>query len=187
MKKFFKYFAFGFLVFLIYIVIDTYPQLDLISGFSAKSVASGHFIDGRSLETIQQGDNDIPKVDWATNEINQGEKFVTSTVHGLKERKAIYREGLGSTLINDDFDVSKPYEVPKRAKLNTNLPYPYGNVKPKDTVFANIDWCGGAGDCHDGHQTVASRDCAFRAARRHHRRVCVTMEFVDFSPRLSTD
>jgi hypothetical protein len=32
------------------------------------------------------------------------------------KRKAIYREGLGATLINDDFDVSKPYLVPKRTK-----------------------------------------------------------------------
>ena len=56
------------------------------------------------METIQQGDNDIDKIDWATNEINDAERFVTSKVYGLKERKAIYREGLGATLINDDFD-----------------------------------------------------------------------------------
>jgi hypothetical protein len=30
---------------------------------------------------------------------------------------------LGATLINDDFDVSKPYLVPKRTKLNNNLPF----------------------------------------------------------------
>lgn len=103
-------------------------------------MASGHFIDGRSLETIQQGDNDIPKIDWAKNQINEVGKSVTSTVYGLKERKAIYRPGLGATLINDDFDVNKPYEVPKRMKLNNNLPYPYGNLEPKDTVFANVDY-----------------------------------------------
>jgi hypothetical protein len=28
--------------------------LDLISGFSAKSIASGHFIDKRSKETIEK-------------------------------------------------------------------------------------------------------------------------------------
>jgi hypothetical protein len=30
-------------------------QVDLISGFSAKSIASGHFIDQRSKETIEKG------------------------------------------------------------------------------------------------------------------------------------
>lgn len=139
-KNFLKYFAFGALCYIIYLVIAAYPQLDMISGFSAKSVASGHFIDGRSLETIQQGDNDIPKIDWATNKIDGKQRFVTSTVYGLKKRKAIYREGLGATLIDDDFDVTKPYEVPKRNKIKNNLPYPYGNHEPADTLFSNVDY-----------------------------------------------
>ena len=139
-KNFLKYFAFGALCYIIYLVIAAYPQLDMISGFSAKSVASGHFIDGRSLETIQQGDNDIPKIDWATNKIDGKQRFVTSTVYGLKKRKAIYREGLGATLIDNDFDVTKPYEVPKRNKINNNLPYPYGNQEPADTLFSNVDY-----------------------------------------------
>ena len=140
MKKFFKIFAVLVVLLLVYLRIAIYPQLDLISGFASKSVASGHFIDNRSLETIQEGDNDIPKIDWAKNTINDPEKYVTATVYGLKERKAIYREGLGATLINDDFDVSKPYNVPKRSKLENNLPFPYGNNDPKDTVFSNINY-----------------------------------------------
>ena len=140
MKNFFKILSLLLVVILIYLRIAIYPQLDLISGFSAKSVASGHFLDNRSQEMIEQGDNDIDKIDWATNEINESAKYTTASVHGLKERKAIYREGLGATLINDDFDVSKPYEVPKRTKINNNLPFPYGNNEPKDTVFANVDY-----------------------------------------------
>ncbi|WP_345093608.1 serine hydrolase [Flavobacterium chungnamense] len=140
MKKFFKIFAVLLILVLVYLRIEIYPQLDMITGFSSKSVTSGHFLDNRSLETIEQGDNDIDKIDWATNEINDAERFVTSKVYGLKERKAIYREGLGATLINDDFDFSKPYNVPKRTKINTNLPFPYGNLEPKDTVFSNIDY-----------------------------------------------
>jgi hypothetical protein len=46
-----------------------------------------------------------------TNKINETQKFATASVYGLKERKAIYREGLGATLISDDFDISKPYET----------------------------------------------------------------------------
>lgn len=140
MKKFLKIFAVVLLIVFVYLRIEIYPQLDLISGFSAKSVASGHFIDGRSLETIQKGDNDIDKVDWATNAIDENGKFAISKVYGLKTRKAIYREGLGVTLINDDFDVDKPYNVPKRTVLKNDLPYPYGNNNPVDTTFANIDY-----------------------------------------------
>lgn len=140
MKKFLYFFAALLFAVLIYIRLSIYPQLDLISGFSAKSVASAHFIDNRSLETIQQGDNDINKVDWATNNIDDNAGFAVSKVYGLKKRKAIYREGLGATLINENFDISKPFQTPKRTKLDNNLPYPYGNLEPKDTVFTNIDY-----------------------------------------------
>ncbi len=140
MKKFFKYLGLAILVFLVYTGITTYPKLDLISGFSAKSVASGHFLDNRSIDLIEKTDNDIDLIDLAKNQINDAEKFATASVYGLKERKAIYREGLGATLINDDFDVSKPYDVPKRMVLNNNLEFPYGNLEPKDTVFSNVDY-----------------------------------------------
>ena len=140
MKKFFKFLGIALLVFLVYFGYTTYPKLDLISGFSAKSVASGHFIDNRPLERIENGDNDFEPINIATNKIDDNEKFATSSVYGLKERKAIYREGLGTTLINDDFDLTKPYEVPKRNKLENNLPFPYGNKEPKDTVFSNVDY-----------------------------------------------
>lgn len=140
MKKFLKIFALLLVIILVYLRIAIYPQLDLISGFASKSVASGHFLDNRSLETIEQGDNDIDKVDWATNEIDEKGRFATATVHGFKERKAIYREGLGATLINDDFDVTQPYLVPKRTQIKNNLPFPYGNNEPTDTVFSNVDY-----------------------------------------------
>ena len=140
MKKIFKILGLAVLLFAVYFGYNTYPKLDLISGFSAKSVASGHFIDHRSQDIIEKNDNDIPKINWAKNTIDDTAKFATASVFGLKERKAIYREGLGATLINDDFDVSKPYEVPKRTKIKNNLPFPYGDNEPKDTVFANIDY-----------------------------------------------
>ena len=140
MKKIFKFVALAILVGIVYIGFTTYPKLDLISGFSAKSIASGHFIDNRSQELIEKGDNDIDMIDLATNQIDAVGKLAVSSVYGLKERKAIYREGLGATLINDDFDVVKPYLVPKRTKLNNNLPFPYGNNERKDTVFANVDY-----------------------------------------------
>ena len=140
MKKLFKFVGFASFIGIFYLGFTNYPKLDLISGFSAKSIASGHFIDNRSQEMIEKGDNDIDMIDLAKNNIEDAGKFAVASVYGLKERKAIYREGLGVTLINDDFDVSKPYLVPKRTKLNNNLPFPYGNNEPKDTVFSNVDY-----------------------------------------------
>ncbi|WP_264566121.1 serine hydrolase domain-containing protein [Flavobacterium sp. N3904] len=140
MKKYFRISAFVFLVFLGYFGFTNYPKLELISGFSAKSVASGHFIANHTQNFIEQNDDAFDVIDWATNEINESGKFATSTVFGLKKRKAIYRVGLGATLINDDFDIAKPYEIPKRIQTKNNLTFPYGELEPKDTVFANVDY-----------------------------------------------
>lgn len=139
MKKIGSFLAVVLVFVLGYFGWSTYPKLDLISGFAAKSVASGHFVDGRPLVVIEAQDNDIKLVDWATNTINDAGKFATASVNGLKERKAIYREGIGATLINDDFDETKPYLIPRRSKGKTGL-YPYGDVKPRDTVFTNVNY-----------------------------------------------
>ena len=114
MKKIVQLIGIAAVIGLLFFGYTTYPKLDLISGFSAKSIASGHFIDHRSQQMIEQGDNDIDLIDLAQNTIDDAGLFATASVKGLKERKAIYREGLGATLINDDFDTSKPYLVPKR-------------------------------------------------------------------------
>ena len=140
MKKIIKITALLLLGYIIYYGFITYPKLDLISGFSAKSVASAHFLDNRTLNVIEKTDNKIPMIDLAKNKINGKERFATASVYGLKQRKAIYREGLGATLINENFDISKPYNVPKRNKLQNNLPFPYGNLEPKDTIFSSIDY-----------------------------------------------
>ena len=140
MKKYFRISAFVFLVFLGYFGFTNYPKLELISGFSAKSVASGHFIANHTQNFIERNDDAFDVIDWATNEINESGKFATASVFGLKNRKAIYRVGLGATLINDDFDIAKQYEIPKRIQTKNNLPFPYGELEPKDTVFANVDY-----------------------------------------------
>lgn len=140
MKKILKLLVLVLVLAFLYFGFTTYPKLDLISGFSAKSVASGHFIDNRSVALIEKTDNDIKMIDLASNVVDEAGKFATATVYGLKERKAIYREGLGATLINDDFDISKPYLLPKRTKLENNLPFPYGNNERKDTLLSDIDY-----------------------------------------------
>jgi CubicO group peptidase (beta-lactamase class C family) len=125
---------------LIYIAFTYYPKLELISGFSAKSVASAHFIDNRSMDVIEKSDNDIKLIRLANNAVFDEEKYATSSVFGLKKRKAIYREGLGSLLIDADFDVSEPYLLPKRIQPKVDLPYPFGTNEPKDSVFTNVDY-----------------------------------------------
>lgn len=141
MKKAFQFIGLVVLATVIYFGFDTYPKLDLISGFSAKSVASGHFLDNRSLKVIEAGDNDIKMIDLASNTIHESTKTAEASVYGLKNRKAIYRAGLGVVLVNDDFDEKKPYLVPKRSFIIKNdVPFPYGNKETNVVILPNIDY-----------------------------------------------
>ena len=140
MKRILKIFGVLFLLSILYFRLSIYPQLDLISGFSAKSTASSYFIDNRPIEIIEHEDNDIPKVNWATNSVNRTKSWASSSVFGLKERKAIYRKGLGAVLINDDFNITQVFETPRRSFKNHHLPFPYGSEEAAYKHFSNINY-----------------------------------------------
>ncbi len=143
MKRFKK--IIGIVFFIVFVgvcclVILNYPKLEIISGFSAKNMSSSVFIGHRSLEYTDKTDHDVPNVRLATDNVDVDKKYAIANVYGFKERKAIYREGLGSVLIDDEFDENKPFLIPNRTIVKTNLEYPYGNLPQKDTVFENIDY-----------------------------------------------
>ncbi|PHR73658.1 MAG: serine hydrolase [Lutibacter sp.] len=140
MKKIIKYFFLSLLLGLAYIVYANYPRLDIITGYASKSTTSVVFLADRTASSAEKVDNNFSPINTAKSEVNQTEKSATAKVYGLKSRTAIYREGLGTVLINDDYDKNAPYLVPKRNKATKNLPFPYGNLPQKDTIFSNIDY-----------------------------------------------
>jgi len=140
-KKILKYLGIILLLAIAYIAYTTYPKLDIVSGFSSKSVASHLFIAERSQEYTELEDNDVPSMNLATNIVDISSKSVSSSALKIKTRKAIYRDGVGVALVPvyaNEKDISRL--KPNRNKVKTNLPYPYGNLAQKDTVFQNIDY-----------------------------------------------
>ncbi|SFS43072.1 serine hydrolase domain-containing protein [Lutibacter maritimus] len=139
MKKIVKFGILPIVIILIAVVVFNYPRLNIITGFAAKSVCSCTFEAGRDLKSIEEGDNDINPVYYAKNEINFEEKSVSSTVFGLKKRKAIYKDGIGCVLVPENLEETISFK-PKRNFIVTNLPYPYGNLPQKDTIFSNVNY-----------------------------------------------
>ena len=86
------------------VVYLNYPKLNIISGYAAKNVASGVFLAHRSAASMNQYDNSAPLIEIASTEIDESEQSASSTVYGMMERTAVYRDGLGAVLINDDYD-----------------------------------------------------------------------------------
>lgn len=73
----------------------------IISGFSAKNACSCLFIQGRTKEDILEKELGTFPLSLGSIKVNVEDLSVSGSVMGLATRKAIYRKGLGCTLIND--------------------------------------------------------------------------------------
>ena len=73
----------------------------IISGYSAKNACSCAFIQGRSKEDINNQELGSFPLSLGDISINPKDFSVTGTVFGMAKRKAIYRNGLGCTLVNE--------------------------------------------------------------------------------------
>jgi len=137
--KYFKRTLLLLLVLVIAIVAFNYSKLNIISGYTAKYMASGVFIANRSMESLENQDTNVPMVKLADAEIDIQDKEASAEVYGLMERTAICRDGIGCVLINDDYEPG-PYLRPNRNDLDNDLPFPFGNNGPDTTTVEGVDY-----------------------------------------------
>ncbi|GAB1308630.1 serine hydrolase [Urechidicola sp. KH5] len=140
MKKFFKYFVLFLIIGCSVVVYQNYPRLNIITGYASKSTASVVYLANRPLESVESQDNNYAPVNQSSSSVNREEQSASSKVFGLKKRTAVYREGLGAVLVNDSYDANASYLIPNRTKETKPLPFPYGNMPQKDTIFENVDY-----------------------------------------------
>jgi CubicO group peptidase (beta-lactamase class C family) len=140
MKKSLKYLLIIVLFCFLYAGYTYYPALNIVSGYASKNMASGLFLAKRDQLSIEKQDNGFLPINFASYDIDEQEKSVSSSIFGLMKRKAIYIEGLGAILVNDTYDAARKIKIPNRFISESNLPYPYGNLPQKDTVFNEVDY-----------------------------------------------
>ncbi|HEY6901286.1 MAG TPA: hypothetical protein VI233_11605, partial [Puia sp.] len=85
----------------IFLFIFLWEGLPIISGYGAKVAASGVFVAGRPAADVLREDLGSIPVCWASVKVNLADSSVTASVCGLARRKAIYRRGLGVTLVSE--------------------------------------------------------------------------------------
>lgn len=118
-----------------------YPRLNLITGFAAKNMCSCVYEAGRDPETVAEQDNDFNPVNLSESEINRERKTASATVFGLKERIAVFNEGFGCTLLPEGAEENDlPGNRPQRFINPNSAPYPYGEGRPQDTIFPEVDY-----------------------------------------------
>lgn len=140
MKKIIKYGLPAILLILLILGFMYYPRLDLMTGFAAKNACSCAFAAGRPLTSIEAEDNGFMPVSFAESSLHPEEKWARSQVLGVKERRAVYTEGIGCTLLPQEASrAQRIVSLPKRNKTADNSPFPYGSGEPQDSVFTEVD------------------------------------------------
>lgn len=122
------------------VIFLNFEKLDIVSGYSAKSMSSSVFVAERPMQFTDENDNSFSPINIADDEVDMEAKSASASVFGLNTRTAVYREGLGSVLVPHDYEGDVNGLQPKRNFDKVNLPYPYGHLAAKDTVFANVDY-----------------------------------------------
>lgn len=140
MKKSLKYLLIIVLLVFMYLGYTFYPALNIVTGYASKNMASGLFLAKRDQLSMEKQDNGFLPINFANYVIDEEGKSVSSSIFGMMKRKAIYVEGLGAILVNDEYDPTKKFEIPSRFGSENNLAYPYGDLPQRDTIFAEVNY-----------------------------------------------
>lgn len=124
---------------LIYYCWISFP---LMSGFGAKVMCSAVFDGGRNEQQVRDQDLSSYMMRMADFHVNYSDSSVTGSIFGFGKRKAIFRNGLGATLISElsERDIrSQKFRIADKPVVNTDIiPWPMGD-KLCDTFPVAID------------------------------------------------
>ncbi|WNJ18940.1 serine hydrolase [Pontibacter sp. G13] len=110
--------------------------LPVASSYSAKIMCSCVFVGDRNPEEVQV--QELANLFYTQSEVNREAKTVTSSVYGLKKRTAIYREGLGCTLVsgmNEETLSSQSYQNPQIPKPDSLAFWPMGDLDTTSSIL----------------------------------------------------
>jgi CubicO group peptidase (beta-lactamase class C family) len=142
MKKILKRTLYAVLVgVLVFAVIYAWPRVPIITAFAAKGMCSSVFLAGKDPERVAAEDLSFFPISLARTTVNYEDKSVTAKVFGLAQRKAVFREGLGSVLVLDIPEATlweQSFNIPDPGYRQDTVPWPLGDVLP-DTIPAGID------------------------------------------------
>ncbi len=143
MKKIIKRSFFVILAFVLgWVVHYAWVSFPIVSGFGAKQLCSAVFVSGRDKDDVLKNElADFP-LSLGTYTVNMEDSSVTGTVFGMAKKKAIYRRGIGATVINNFTEKevrAQSFNIPPPTTVNQDtIAWPMGN-KFTDTFPAHIN------------------------------------------------
>lgn len=116
--------------------------LPIISGFGTKNMASAVYLQHRDEASVLREELAFFPVSLGSFTVNKEDSSVTGSVWGLAKRKAIYRAGIGCTLVNDLTESAirqQRFNLPAIPVLNRDtISWPYGD-QIADSLPAGVD------------------------------------------------
>jgi len=112
----------------------------IITGYGAKNLCSCMFVGGRTEKSVKDEELADSPLTLGRFTVDEKDSSVTGTVAGLAKRKAIYRKGLGCTLINElsEAEVRAQHFVTPTPPVNPDtIAWPMGDLI-KDSIPAGV-------------------------------------------------
>lgn len=114
----------------------------LISGFGAKNVSSAVFVQKRDPSVVIAEELGTFPLSLGSFTVNKEDSSVTGSVWGFARRKAIYRAGVGSTLVNDlpeEAIRGQQFDVPRgQRQVADSATWPAGD-RLAQPIPSNVD------------------------------------------------
>lgn len=112
--------------------------LPIIAGYGAKNLCSCVFVAGRDPQQVIAQELGAALINLGTYEVNLQDSSASGSVFGMSTRKAIYRKGLGCTLVSEiseeELRAQKKNLIAKPAVKQDTLAWPQGD-KVADSLY----------------------------------------------------
>ncbi len=129
-------------ILLIAIGVFLYSAFPIITGYGAKNLCSCAYISNRTAEDVIKNELGAFPLSLGSFKLNPEDSSASATVWGMARKKAIYREGLGCTLINEVEEEtlrSQTFRRPDFPYQPDTLAWPLGDII-SDSLQADINY-----------------------------------------------
>jgi CubicO group peptidase (beta-lactamase class C family) len=137
-----RFLLFSLIIGLVPVFWYAWKVFPIISGYGAKNLCSAVYLQHRNPADVLKEDlGDFP-LSLGSYTVNEKDSSVTGSVFGFAKKKAIYRKGVGCTLINDLSEAAiraQHFDFPVLPAINTDtIAWPLGDKLP-DSITGNIN------------------------------------------------
>lgn len=123
----------------IYYASQAFP---IITGYGAKNLCSCAYLSGRSEQSVLDNELSAFPLSIGTFELHPEDSSATASVFGFATHKAVFRKGLGCTLVNEMSEEElrkQTFNLPVALPNQDSIAWPMGNLV-RDTVIAGVDY-----------------------------------------------